>query len=76
LKVLKLRRERLSDHDSISGWAVGLNTGEATGQTVLHGHWHLIPVREEDWKEPMDKARKREILKVSLSTFIITRPMK
>jgi len=44
VEQLKLRREQLSAQDaSISGWNVGLNSGEAEGQTVFHSHWHLIP---------------------------------
>ena len=30
----------------ISGWNVGLNSGEAAGQSMFHAHWHLIPRRE------------------------------
>ena len=49
VELLKLRREQLSAEDaSISGWNVGLNSGEAAGQTVFHTHWHLIPRREGD----------------------------
>ena len=44
VQLLKERREQLSDQNAtISGWNVGLNSGEAAGQTVLHAHWHLIP---------------------------------
>ena len=47
VELLKLRREQLSAQDaSISGWNVGLNSGEAAGQTVFHAHWHLIPRRD------------------------------
>ena len=53
VELLKLRREQLSAEDaSISGWNVGLNSGEAAGQTVFHTHWHLIPRREGDCEEP------------------------
>jgi ATP adenylyltransferase len=39
VELLKLRREQLSAQDaSISGWNVGLNSGEAAGQTVFHAH--------------------------------------
>ena len=47
VELLRKRRERLSSQDAaISGWNVGLNSGEAAGQTVFHAHWHLIPRRE------------------------------
>ena len=42
---------------SISGWNVGLNSGEAAGQTVFHAHWHLIPRREDDCEEPRGGVR-------------------
>ncbi|MCS5694370.1 HIT domain-containing protein [Cyanobium sp. FGCU-6] len=53
VELLKQRREQLSAADaSISGWNVGLNSGEAAGQTVFHAHWHLIPRRRGDCAQP------------------------
>jgi ATP adenylyltransferase len=58
VELLKRRREQLSAKDaSISGWNVGLNSGEAAGQTVFHAHWHLIPRREGDCEEPRGGVR-------------------
>jgi diadenosine tetraphosphate (Ap4A) HIT family hydrolase len=58
VELLKLRREQLSAQDAaISGWNVGLNSGEAAGQTVFHAHWHLIPRREGDFEEPRGGVR-------------------
>ena len=58
VELLKRRREQLSAHDaSISGWNVGLNSGEAAGQTVFHSHWHLIPRRTGDDKSPRGCVR-------------------
>jgi diadenosine tetraphosphate (Ap4A) HIT family hydrolase len=58
VELPKLRREQLSAQDaSISGWNVGLNSGEAAGQTVFHAHWHLIPRREGDCEEPRGGVR-------------------
>jgi diadenosine tetraphosphate (Ap4A) HIT family hydrolase len=64
VELLKLRREQLSAQDAaISGWAgswvedLGLNSGEAAGQTVFHAHWHLIPRREGDCEEPRGGVR-------------------
>ena len=58
VELLKLRREQLSAEDaSISGWNVGLNSGEAAGQTVFHAHWHLIPRRTGDDKSPRGGVR-------------------
>jgi diadenosine tetraphosphate (Ap4A) HIT family hydrolase len=58
VELLKLRREQLSAQDAtISGWNVGLNSGEAAGQTVFHAHWHLIPRRDGDCEEPRGGVR-------------------
>ncbi len=58
VELLKLRRKQLSAADaSISGWNVGLNSGDAAGQTVFHAHWHLIPRREGDCEEPRGGVR-------------------
>jgi ATP adenylyltransferase len=58
VELLKLRREQLSAQDTmISGWNVGLNSGEAAGQTVFHAHWHLIPRRTGDDKSPRGGVR-------------------
>jgi diadenosine tetraphosphate (Ap4A) HIT family hydrolase len=58
VELLKQRREQLSAQDaSISGWNVGLNSGEAAGQTVFHAHWHLIPRREGDCQESRGGVR-------------------
>ena len=58
VELLKQRREQLSAQDaSITGWNVGLNSGEAAGQTVLHAHWHLIPRRQGDCEQPRGGVR-------------------
>lgn len=58
VELLKRRREQLAADDAgISGWNVGLNSGEAAGQTVFHAHWHLIPRRTGDDKSPRGGVR-------------------
>ena len=58
VELLNQRREQLSAKDpTISGWNVGLNSGEAAGQTVFHAHWHLIPRREGDCEDPRGGVR-------------------
>jgi hypothetical protein len=58
VELLKRKQEQLSAQDAtISGWNVGLNSGEAAGQTVFHAHWHLIPRREGDCEEPVGGVR-------------------
>jgi diadenosine tetraphosphate (Ap4A) HIT family hydrolase len=50
--------EQLRAQDgTISGWNVGLNSGEAAGQTVFHAHWHLIPRRDGDCEQPRGGVR-------------------
>ncbi|WP_416233177.1 HIT family protein [Cyanobium gracile] len=58
VELLRKRRERLSSQDeAISGWNVGLNSGEAAGQSVFHAHWHLIPRREGDCEQSRGGVR-------------------
>ena len=56
--LLKQRRQDLELADaSISGFNIGLNSGESAGQTVMHAHWHLIPRREGDTPDPRGGVR-------------------
>ena len=56
--LLKQRRKDLElADDSISGFNIGLNSGESAGQTVMHAHWHLIPRRKGDTAEPQGGVR-------------------
>lgn len=42
---------------SVTGFNIGINSGESAGQTVLHCHIHLIPRRDGDVKEPRGGVR-------------------
>lgn len=56
--LLKQRRLELEKADgSISGFNIGLNSGESAGQTVMHAHWHLIPRRKGDTPDPRGGVR-------------------
>jgi len=56
--LLKQRRQDLQMADaSISGFNIGLNSGESAGQTVMHAHWHLIPRRKGDVSDPRGGVR-------------------
>jgi diadenosine tetraphosphate (Ap4A) HIT family hydrolase len=48
-RLLFEQKESLEESDtSIDGFNVGVNCGEAAGQTVFHCHIHLIPRRTGD----------------------------
>lgn len=57
-EVLQVRRRQLLESDpTIVGLNVGINVGEAAGQTVFHVHVHLIPRRRGDVEEPRGGVR-------------------
>lgn len=41
-----------------AGYNIGVNTGAAAGQTVMHAHVHLIPRYPGDVKDPRGGIRK------------------
>jgi len=47
----------LEEDASILGFNVGVNTGGAAGQTVMHTHIHLIPRRSDDTVNPRGGVR-------------------
>jgi len=44
-------------HPEVSGFNVGINSGEAAGQTIFHCHVHLIPRRVGDVQNPRGGVR-------------------
>ena len=42
---------------SVSGYNIGVNCGEAAGQTIFHCHIHLIPRRKDDVESPRGGIR-------------------
>jgi len=50
-------RQRLHDRFNPDGFNIGLNDGEAAGQTVMHAHIHLIPRRVGDVADPRGGIR-------------------
>ena len=52
-----IRSALLESDDSILGFNVGVNVGEAAGQTVFHCHFHLIPRRANDVENPRGGVR-------------------
>ena len=55
IRVLKNKLE--SSDKSITGFNIGMNSGESAGQTVMHSHIHLIPRRDGDTKKPRGGVR-------------------
>ena len=56
--LLNSRRKILQKEDpSILGFNVGINVGEAAGQTIFHLHVHLIPRRKGDVEDPRGGIR-------------------
>jgi diadenosine tetraphosphate (Ap4A) HIT family hydrolase len=47
----------LDSKESPDGYNIGINVGEAAGQTVFHLHIHLIPRRKGDVKNPRGGVR-------------------
>ena len=50
-------RRRLQDKFSPDGFNIGLNDGEAAGQTVPHVHIHVIPRYNNDVPDPRGGIR-------------------
>ncbi|AZQ69702.1 HIT domain-containing protein [Silicimonas algicola] len=51
------RSKLLVQDDGIDGFNMGVNSGEAAGQTVFHCHVHLIPRRRGDVENPRGGVR-------------------
>ena len=51
------KRQLESEDPTIVGFNVGMNCGEAAGQTVFHCHVHLIPRRQGDVESPRGGVR-------------------
>ncbi|MGJ3241371.1 MAG: HIT family protein [Opitutales bacterium] len=57
-ELIHLRASDLRVEDpSITGFNIGMNCGEAAGQTVMHCHVHLIPRRDGDTPAPRGGVR-------------------
>ena len=52
-----VRRKIQALDESITGFNIGVNSGEDAGQTIFHCHIHLIPRRKGDTKNPRGGVR-------------------
>lgn len=55
--VINLAKEQLDNELKPDGYNIGINCGEAAGQTVFHLHIHLIPRYKGDKAEPKGGVR-------------------
>jgi diadenosine tetraphosphate (Ap4A) HIT family hydrolase len=55
--LLPAVKERLDARHSPAGYNVGVNVGEAAGQTVGHAHVHVIPRYVGDVEDPRGGVR-------------------
>jgi len=57
LQALDEAKETLDKEFSPDGYNIGINDGEAAGQTVMHLHVHLIPRYKGDTEDPRGGIR-------------------
>jgi len=57
MKLLDAAKAILDEKHKPDGYNIGINSGEAAGQTVMHLHIHLIPRYAGDRKDPRGGVR-------------------
>jgi diadenosine tetraphosphate (Ap4A) HIT family hydrolase len=57
MELVNRARIRLDKTLQPDGYNIGINCGEAAGQTVMHVHCHLIPRYEGDREDPRGGVR-------------------
>jgi diadenosine tetraphosphate (Ap4A) HIT family hydrolase len=57
LTLLDMAKAFLDEKFSPNGYNIGVNAGEAAGQTVMHVHVHLIPRYAGDTPDPRGGVR-------------------
>ena len=56
--LIKIAKDDILSKDpSVKGFNLGTNIGKASGQSILHCHFHLIPRRLDDVKNPQGGVR-------------------
>jgi ATP adenylyltransferase len=57
--LLHIARQQIIKKDkTVKGFNIGINSGAAAGQTILHCHLHLIPRRAQDVENPAGGVRR------------------
>jgi ATP adenylyltransferase len=49
--------QSMIDRGECDGFNIGMNMGEAAGQTIMYPHVHLIPRRKGDCEDPVGGVR-------------------
>lgn len=57
ISALPMAREAIEKDHSPDGFNIGINSGEAAGQTIFHLHIHLIPRYKGDQDDPRGGVR-------------------
>ena len=57
LLLLDIAKRHLNDKHAPAGYNIGINVGEAAGQTIPHVHLHLIPRYQGDMENPRGGVR-------------------
>ncbi|MCQ6277065.1 HIT family protein [Bacillus sp. V3B] len=50
-------KKMIDEQDQPDGYNIGINCGEAAGQTIFHVHVHLIPRFRGDMEDPRGGVR-------------------
>ncbi len=56
--ALDMARDKILERHRPDGFNIGVNSGEASGQTIFHLHVHLIPRYKGDQEDPRGGVRK------------------
>lgn len=56
-RLVKAVKNEICEKYDPDGWNIGINCGEASGQTIPHLHIHLIPRYKGDMEEPEGGVR-------------------
>ena len=55
--IKKIKNSVENDDNTVKGFNIGINSGEAAGQSIMHCHIHLIPRRQGDVENPQGGVR-------------------
>ncbi len=57
MDLVRQERERLDDEFQPDGYNIGVNVGQAAGQSIYHTHIHIIPRYQGDVENPQGGVR-------------------